>query len=367
MISEKSSKSFLDGFISFDGLDFIVLFDEQHFDLETHLYELKTRVEKRVNFLVETMEKGREIYQKKIQHYSERFANFYEKISREFQLINQQIEHFVNSKDPDPAKVGYLLDEMKEFRRTLRQRHAQMEKYSQQYPIYTTMNIDPFILGNLSLETSIDCLKFPIDDNNTDELNLSQEDEEEEEHLVENESIDSDETEQTIPELPQEEYDIPSPLPSLENLPNKKLLWSIHFKFVPQYISLYRQSILFASDRWGFVSTWTYTNARTKPVPKKSFVLFPQFRVGTWSRVYVESFSVCKFNRWDKIGVSSSENSLDKPYICVFVKGSDESLANFIAFFTHSGQLQMKVEYDHRYSLRQLICDESSKGNCICK
>jgi hypothetical protein len=26
----------------------------------------------------------------------------------------------------------------------------------------------------------------------------------------------------------------------------------------------------------------------------------------------------------------------------------------------------MKVEYDHRYSLRQLICDESSKGNCIC-
>jgi hypothetical protein len=57
---------------------------------------------------------------------------------------------------------------------------------------------------------------------------------------------------------------------------------------------------------------------------------------------------------------------LDKPYICVFVKGSDESLANFIAFFTHTGQLQMKVEYDHRYTLRQLICDESSKGNCIC-
>jgi hypothetical protein len=50
----------------------------------------------------------------------------------------------------------------------------------------------------------------------------------------------------------------------------------------------------------------------------------------------------------------------------VFVKGSDESLANFIAFFTHTGQLQMKVEYDHRYTLRQLICDESSKGNCIC-
>jgi hypothetical protein len=57
---------------------------------------------------------------------------------------------------------------------------------------------------------------------------------------------------------------------------------------------------------------------------------------------------------------------LDKAYICVFVKGSDESLANFIAFFTHTGQLQLKVEYDHRYTLRQLICDESSKGNCIC-
>lgn len=168
------------------------------------------------------------------------------------------------------------------------------------------MNIDPFILGKLSLETSMDCIKFAIDnDDNTAELNLSHEEEQQEDHhhhhLFEIESIDSDETQQTTPELPQDEYDIPSPPPppplrNLENLPNKKLLWSIHFKFVPQYISLYRQSILFASDRWGFVSTWTYTNARTKPVPKKSFVLFPQFRVGTWSRVYVESFSVCKFN-----------------------------------------------------------------------
>ena len=111
-------------------------------------------------------------------------------------------------------------------------------------------------------------------------------------------------------------------------------------------------------------STWTYTNARTKPVPKKSFVLFPQFRVGTWSRVYVESFSVCKFSR--VISRSIARLNLDKPYICVFVKGSDESLTNFIAFFTHAGQLQMKVEYEHRYTLRQLICDESAKGNCIC-
>ena len=38
-----------------------------------------------------------------------------------------------------------------------------------------------------------------------------------------------------------------------DRIPNKKLIWSIHFKFVPQYIVLYRQSILFASDRWGFV------------------------------------------------------------------------------------------------------------------
>ena len=113
-------------------------------------------------------------------------------------------------------------------------------------------------------------------------------------------------------------------------------------------------------------STWTYTNARTKPVPKKSFVLFPQFRVGSWSRVYVESFSVCKSREKLAFQLVYSYYYLDKPYICVFVKGSDESLANFIAFFTHTGQLQMKVEYDHRYTLRQLICDESSKGNCIC-
>ena len=62
----------------------------------------------------------------------------------------------------------------------------------------------------------------------------------------------------------------------------------------------------------------------------------------------------------------SISSNLDKPYICVFVKGSDESLGNFTAFFTHNGQLQVKVEYDYRYTLRQLICDETPKGNCIC-
>jgi hypothetical protein len=75
----------------------------------------------------------------------------------------------------------------------------------------------------------------------------------------------------------------------------------------------------------------------------------------------------CVYVHGVTLQADSSTFPLDKPYICVFVKGSDESMANFIAFFTHSGQLQMKVEYDHRFSLRQLICDESSKGNCICK
>lgn len=198
-----------------------------------------------------------------------------------------------SSKDPDPAKAEYLLEEMKEFRQKLRQRTIQMEKYSHQHPIYSALNINSSILGDLSLQTSIDCMKYSIhDENDIEPIYLS----EEEEDLVENESIESDRSEELIHELPPDEDEISSSsLQTLENIPNKKLLWSIHFKFVPQYISLYRQSILFASDRWGFVSTWTYTNARTKPIPKKSFVLFPQFRVGTWSRVYVESFSVCMY------------------------------------------------------------------------
>ena len=95
LISEKSSKSSPDRFSPSRYCFRLVLFDEQHFDLETYLYELRTRVEKRANFLVETMEKGREIYQKKIQEYSEKFPNLYEEITREFQVIDQQIDQFV--------------------------------------------------------------------------------------------------------------------------------------------------------------------------------------------------------------------------------------------------------------------------------
>lgn len=73
----------------------LVLFDEQQLDLEMYLYELKTRVEKRANFLVELMGQGREIYRKKIEQYSERFKNMYDEISTDFQLINEQIDHLV--------------------------------------------------------------------------------------------------------------------------------------------------------------------------------------------------------------------------------------------------------------------------------
>ena len=77
--------------------------------------------------------------------------------------------------------------------------------------------------------------------------------------------------------------------------------------------------------------------------------------------------SVQKLCFWFGFSRCCCFNRLDNPYICVFVKGSDDSLTNFIAFFTHTGQLQLKVDHDHQYSLRQLICDESTKGNCICK
>ncbi|CAF4492128.1 unnamed protein product [Rotaria sp. Silwood1] len=322
-----------------------MLFDEQQFNLKSYTDELKSRIEKRSNFLFETIEKWRNIYDNKINQYSEVSNIIRQEITTQYQLINQHIQIFLNTKDPDPIKAEHFLQEIKDFKIKLRRQIKQIDEYSHKLPTYSILNFDSSILGTLSMQTSMDNLKTIVDDNNN-EYHIEIEND-----INDNESTSSNESQETIHENSNiqevQESNSQSPLTTLENIPNKKLLWSLHFKFVPQYIALYRQSILFASDRWGFVSTWTYTNARTKPTPKKTFVLFPQFRVGTWSRVYVESFSVYK------------------PYICVFVKGSDESLANFIAFFTHSGQLQMKVEYDHRYTLRQLICDESSKGNCI--
>ena len=83
-----------------------------------------------------------------------------------------------------------------------------------------------------------------------------------EEHLAFDEEPSDDEStasEESSPIIVEEEKDaVPEfngtiSLVPLANVPNKKLLWSLHFKFVPQYIVLYRQSILFASDRWGFV------------------------------------------------------------------------------------------------------------------
>ncbi|CAF4136021.1 unnamed protein product [Rotaria magnacalcarata] len=322
-----------------------MLFDEQQFDLKSYTYTLQSRIEKRSNFLLQTITKWQKIYENKIDQQSEILNNICQEIIAHYQSIDQHVQIFLNSKDPDPIKAEHVYQEITEFKSKLRQKLKELNEYSNKFPTYSLPNFDYSLLGTISMETTHAHLKLTIDDDNS-EVNI-----EDKPEIDDDQSTDSDESQQTIQETSntQEviESDTTSQSKTLESIPNKKLLWSLHFKFVPQYISLYRQSILFASDRWGFVSTWTYTNARTKPTPKKSFVLFPQFRIGAWSRVYVESFSVYK------------------PYICVFVKGSDESLANFIAFFTHTGQLQMKVEYDHRYTLRQLICDESSKGNCI--
>ncbi len=235
-----------------------MLFDEQQFDLESYLYELKFRIEKRSNFLLELTEKWREIYQNQINQYSEIFKNIHQEITTEFQLLNQQIEIFVkfvivksmndfylldfSSKDPDPVKAEYYFQEINDFNRKLRQRNKQIEKYSNQSPTYSIPNFDPSILGTISLQKSIEHIKLRIIDDNTEQSKIVEEEEEEDDA----QSTDSD---QTI----HESHPTTSPLTTLEHIPNKKLLWSLHFKFVPQYISLYRQSILFASDRWGFV------------------------------------------------------------------------------------------------------------------
>ena len=106
-------------------------------------------------------------------------------------------------------------------------------------------NFDSSLLGTISMKTTFE--QIIDDDNNIDEYSIE----------IDNESISSDESQQTIYENQNEriinEYNHSSKFISFDKLPNKKLLWSLNFKFVPQYIVLYRQSILFASDRWGFV------------------------------------------------------------------------------------------------------------------
>ena len=70
-----------------------MLFDEQQLDLQSHIYELKSRIEKRSNFLLETIEKWQHIYQNQINKYS----NLYNiiQITQEFQSINQRIQTYL--------------------------------------------------------------------------------------------------------------------------------------------------------------------------------------------------------------------------------------------------------------------------------
>ena len=72
-----------------------MLFDEQQFDLESYLYDLKHRIEKRSNFLFELMNKWREIYQNQINQYSEIFTNIHQDVTTQFQSVNQEIETFI--------------------------------------------------------------------------------------------------------------------------------------------------------------------------------------------------------------------------------------------------------------------------------
>lgn len=132
----------------------------------------------------------------------------------------------------------------------------QIDEYAQKFPIYSLSNFDSSLLGSILMQTDIQYLKQMIidDDNNStiDEHNIDIDNQ-----LNDTTSNMSDDSQETIQENSNnqvvQECDNIIPLSTLSDIPNKKLLWSLHFKFVPQYISLYRQSILFASDRWGFV------------------------------------------------------------------------------------------------------------------
>lgn len=72
-----------------------MVFDEQEFDLESHMYELKSRIEKRSNFLLELIENSRDIYQNKINEYSEFYKNIYQEITTQYQTIDQHIQLFL--------------------------------------------------------------------------------------------------------------------------------------------------------------------------------------------------------------------------------------------------------------------------------
>jgi predicted esterase YcpF (UPF0227 family) len=71
-----------------------VLFDELEFDLESHMYELKSRIEKRSNFLLEMIEKSRLLYQNKINKYSETYETIRQELTTQFQSIDQHVQTF---------------------------------------------------------------------------------------------------------------------------------------------------------------------------------------------------------------------------------------------------------------------------------
>jgi hypothetical protein len=147
-----------------------------------------------------------------------------------------------------------LLHEIKEFKHQLHRRTKQLEDCLDHRPTYSISDIDTSVLGTLTFRTFDDSTE-PIIDEDTLVDTI-------EEHFALDEEPSDDESaasEECSPVIVEDANEalpecngVISPVP-LANVPNKRLLWSLHFKFVPQYIVLYRQSILFASDRWGFV------------------------------------------------------------------------------------------------------------------
>ena len=72
-----------------------MLFDEKQFDLNSHLHELKICIEKRSNYLLETIERWRKIYQDKINKYSEKYNIIEREVTKEFQSIDQRIQLYI--------------------------------------------------------------------------------------------------------------------------------------------------------------------------------------------------------------------------------------------------------------------------------
>lgn len=69
-----------------------MLFDERQFDLKCYVQELKSRIDKRANFLLGMIDKWQRIYHNKVVKYSGICDAMLQNITTQYQSIDQQLQ-----------------------------------------------------------------------------------------------------------------------------------------------------------------------------------------------------------------------------------------------------------------------------------